>query len=126
MKEIWTDVIGYEGLYKVSTWGHIKNKDGNLLTPYKNYKGYLKVGLMRNGINSKHRVHRIVAKAFIPNTAGYSEVNHKGGNKENNSVTNLEWVSGNRNREYESEFQLKVHFDAWLCRMIAALEKEAE
>ena len=81
MKEIWTDVIGYEGLYKVSTWGRIKNKDGDLLTPYRNHKGYLKVGLMRNGINSKHRVHRIVAKTFIPNTAGHSEGTTRMGTK---------------------------------------------
>lgn len=118
MKEIWTNVLGYGGAYEVSTWGRIRNQDGDILTPYKNEKGYMKIGLTKNGKCSKHRVHRLVAQAFIPNVAHYPEVNHKDGNKENNSVTNLEWVSANRNREHEGEFKERIAYNIRLCREI--------
>ena len=45
-------------------------------------------------------VHRIVAEVFVPNPYGYSEVNHKDGNKKNNCATNLEWVTHKRNIEH--------------------------
>lgn len=104
MKEIWADIEGYGGKYQVSTWGRVrsfKTGDCRILKPYKNKKGYLKIGLMKDGIYHKHRVNRLVAQTFIPNWQHLPEVNHKDGDKSNNSVTNLEWVSGRENRLYD-------------------------
>ena len=95
--EIWLDIIGFEGRYQVSTWGRIRNAKGQILKPYRNAKGYLKVALCKNGENYKRRVNRLVAQAFIPNPKNMPQVNHKDGNKENNSFTNLEWVDNRKN-----------------------------
>lgn len=100
--EIWKNIEGYYGKYQVSSWGRIRNAEkGRILTPYKTNKGYLKVGLfVGNHKTEKHRVNRLVAKAFIPNPNNFPQVNHKDGNKENNSVTNLEWITNEGNAKH--------------------------
>ena len=60
--------------------------------------GYRMVVLTIKGKKQYHNVHRIIAKAFIPNPKGLREVNHKDGNKFNNAVSNLEWVSTRENQ----------------------------
>lgn len=97
--EIWKDIPDFEGLYQVSTWGRIKGQRG-ILKPYKNAKGYLKVGLFTDGKCHKKRINRLVAMTFIPNPNNYPQLNHKDGNKENNSVTNLEWCNNKYNCEH--------------------------
>lgn len=97
MQEIWKDIEGFDG-YQVSTWGNVKGKNGDYLTPYKNSKGYLKVGLFLGGKTHKKRISRLVAEAFIPNPYNLPQVNHKDGNNQNNSVTNLEWVTDADNK----------------------------
>ena len=99
MSEIWRDVPGFEGLYQVSTWGNVRGKKG-ILKPYKNEKGYLKVGLFKKGKDHKKRVSRLVAMTFIPNPLNLPQVNHKDGNVENNSVTNLEWCDNQYNSDH--------------------------
>jgi hypothetical protein len=59
-------------------------------------KGYLYVEIGRK----KYKVHRLVAKYFIDNPNGYTQVNHKDCNKANNDVLNLEWCSNRQNYEY--------------------------
>jgi hypothetical protein len=78
------------------------------MKPYENHKGYLKIGLFKDGKCEKHRVHRLVAQAFIPNPYGLSDVNHIDGNKQNNSVSNLEWVSNRDNVEYSKYMMAKL------------------
>lgn len=78
------------------------------MKPYENHKGYLKIGLFKDGKCEKHRVHRLVAQAFIPNPEGLSDVNHIDGNKQNNSVSNLEWVSNSDNVEYSKYMMAKL------------------
>lgn len=97
--EIWKNIDGYDGRYQVSSWGRVRSING-ILKPYENHKGYLKIGLMRDGISHKHRINRLVAMAFIPNPDNLPQVNHIDGNKQNNSVTNLEWVTNKRNAEH--------------------------
>lgn len=62
--------------------------------------GYMKVELSINGIRSTKLVHRLVAEAFIPNPLQLPEVNHKDGNKNNNSVSNLEWCDRFYNQKH--------------------------
>lgn len=78
------------------------------MKPYENHKGYLKIGLFKEGKCEKHRIHRLVAQAFIPNPDGLSDVNHIDGNKQNNSVSNLEWVSNRDNVEYSKYMMAKM------------------
>ena len=106
MKEIWADIYGYGGKYQVSTWGRVRNGK-KIMKQYRNEKGYKKICLYDGEKYNKHRVNRLVAETFIANYANLPEVNHKDGNKENNSVTNLEWVSGTVNREHDKTEEAK-------------------
>lgn len=99
--EIWKDIDGYDGKYQVSNWGKVKNTEtGNVLTPYLNKKGYEKVDLYHGRTRRKFRVNRLVAMTFIPNVDNLPQVNHKDGNKLNNSVTNLEWTDNSGNMKH--------------------------
>lgn len=108
MSEIWKDIAGYEGKYQVSSWGNVRNaKTGKYLTPYKTKKGYLKVGLKvpEKKSPNKYRVNRLVAEVFIPNPSNLPQVNHKDGNKENNSVSNLEWCDNSSNQKHAKKLR---------------------
>ena len=100
--EVWKDIDGYFGKYQISSWGRVRNAEtGRILVPYRNKKGYLKIAFsVGNTSTKKHRINRLVAIAFIPNPDNLPQVNHKDGNKENNSVTNLEWVSDSANKKH--------------------------
>lgn len=108
--EIWLPVKNYEGVYEVSNTGlirtierPIKNRYGYrtikpiIRKPRKDKRGYLIIDLrFYMGIECK-KVHRLVAKAFLPNPNNLQEVNHIDHNKENNCVSNLQWVSHSEN-----------------------------
>lgn len=111
--EIWTDVVGFEGLYMVSNMGRVKslsklsnNKryitDEKILSPRVcgKQREYLAVALTSNGKTKQYKIHRLVAMAFIPNPEGYNEINHKDEDKGNNRVDNLEWCSRSYNVNY--------------------------
>lgn len=122
MSEKWKNISGYDGDYRVSTCGRIKSENRTItrtdglnikypsvmLKQTKSHKGYLTVSLS----DRKHKrqtffVHRLVAKAFIPNLHNYPQVNHIDGNKENNSVENLEWVTQTENMQHAVDNGLK-------------------
>lgn len=71
---------------------------GSILSPKVNKKGYLSVPLSPDRVT--HRVHRLVATAFIPNDENKPQVNHKDGNKDNNKVENLEWSTNSENQQH--------------------------
>lgn len=88
--EQWKDVVGYEGLYVVSSYGRVRRvqkKEPMKIT----YTPYGTVTLCKNHHKKIGLVHRLVAIAFIPNPENKTAVNHIDGNKRNNIVTNLEW-----------------------------------
>lgn len=110
MTEIWKDIPNYEGLYQVSNLGRIKsigrrvswkfydkpcarNHNERMITPEVGKIGYYRVGLCKNGKRTRYSLHRIIAKAFIPNPDNLPTVNHKNGIKTDNRLENLEWVS---------------------------------
>jgi hypothetical protein len=96
--EIWKDINGTDGLYQISNLGRVKSfcrGKERILKIHDNGKGYYIVSLGRKRKDVK--VHRLVAKEFIPNPKNKKEVNHIDGNTKNNSVNNLEWVTHSEN-----------------------------
>jgi len=89
----------FEKRYAICEDGRIINLANNTpLTPIKNPNGYYKVGLaMGDGTQKQQLIHILVARHFLPNPYGHSQVNHKDGVKGNNHVSNLEWVSPQEN-----------------------------
>lgn len=104
--EIWDDVVGYEGVYRVSTLGRvmrIKRRKGaqinKILKPIKNESGLL-VTLRNCGNDIRTTIHRLVGVAFIENSQNKPEINHKDGNRWNNNINNLEWVTSSENNRH--------------------------
>jgi hypothetical protein len=105
MQEEWKSIDGYEAYYQVSNMGRVKSlKRSNrgvdmVMTPAKAATGgrYRSISLSVKGRIKKQLIHRLVAKAFIPNPHGYLEVNHIDGIPSNNIVTNLEWCDKRHN-----------------------------
>lgn len=103
MTEEWRPVVGNEVFYRVSNLGRVKSLkngrygtvsgEGKMLRPGLSSHGYYTVCLWKDGRSRSVYVHRLVATAFIPNPDGKREVNHMDGDKTNNNISNLEWVS---------------------------------
>jgi hypothetical protein len=129
MEEMWQDLEGYKGYYKISNYGRIKSIDrdvhsryknieyklkkyGKILKPHLNSKNtrnaYYRVCLSKESIIKWECVHRLIAKTFIPNPDNKPQVNHKDGNKLNNDIENLEWVTSSENSEHACKIGLKV------------------
>ena len=103
MKEEWKPNTGYEGLYEASNTGKIKSFQrgkARILSLCKNSQGYLQVVLRKDKAVKSLYVHRLVASAFMPNPNNKPEVNHIDGNKANNNINNLEWVTRKENASH--------------------------
>lgn len=102
IKETWRPIEGYEDTYEVSDQGRVRNikRSGRIMTQSKVTHGYLAVHLSKDGKTRSVLVHRLVAKAFIPNPSDKAQVNHKDGIKSNNHVYNLEWSTPHENLEH--------------------------
>jgi len=109
-KEIWTNIYinNEKTIYDISTFGQIKNtKTNKILKPYSNHKGYLMVRLYHNKEPYDFSVHRLVALHFMPvRFIETDQVNHEDGNKKNNHLDNLTWVTGTSNIKHAVEHNL--------------------
>jgi hypothetical protein len=109
--ETWKDVAGYENKYQVNNFGHIKSllRKGKILkNSVLSKTGYLCVDLCYNGKITKHTIHRLVAKAFIPNPENKEQVNHINGVKKDNRVINLEWSTRSENQLHSIRIGLRT------------------
>lgn len=101
---LWKDIRGFKGLYKISTTGIIisykrSGSKGRQLKPG-HRRGYESVTLCKGNIRKPCNVHRLVAQTFLKKIKGHSVVNHKDGNKLNNNLENLEWVTRKQNNDH--------------------------
>ena len=119
--EEWRDVEGYEGHYKISNYGRVKsffNGKFFIVKPKLDTDGYLWIAFSKHCVKKNFKVHRIVAKAFIPNPENKATVNHIDGCKMNNFVGNLEWLTQAENNQHAARIGLmksgSEHRDALL------------
>ena len=83
--------------YSVDIYGVIRNKSTGRIIKGRTSDGYLNYNLSKAEGNYHFRFHRVVAEMFIPNPENKKIVNHKDGNRKNNAVSNLEWVTHKEN-----------------------------
>lgn len=114
--EVWQDIEGYEGYYKVSNYGRVKNAERKVWNGRGYYtiketvkspslnRGYLQIKLSKNNTDKMYLVHRLVADTFISNFSNFPCINHKDENKENNRVENLEWCTVEYNNRYNGRY----------------------
>lgn len=126
--ETWKAVVGYEGLYEVSSQGRVRSVDrvickkrsdancgfkyrlkGKVLSPAITRTGYLNVSLRNGGFSKSYQVHRLVVVAFLGEIPINKEINHKNGIKADNCVENLEIVSHAENMRHGFRIGLIVH-----------------
>ena len=126
-KEIWKDILNYEGLYQISNLGNVKSLERthkiynykkkekvnrtikeHIMAQEKSKTGYKNVALCKEGKSKLYLTHRLVAQAFISNPNKKPQVNHKDGNKLNNNVENLEWVTASENNKHAWDNKLKI------------------
>jgi hypothetical protein len=148
MQEIWKNIKDWEG-YKISNLGRVKSlpkkwiiQNNNIQITKERFKknfktngGYLQVDLSKNTKRYHKYLHRLLAEAFILNPENKPEVNHIDGNKLNNNLKNLEWVTSSENKKHAFKIGLKSHkgihgpshkLTEWDVRMIRKLYKNTK
>lgn len=116
-KEIWKDVVGYEGLYMISNYGRLKSlpkmvgrgkrylSKERIVSLHKSPNGYLRTHLDKDGERKFYSIHRLVAQTFLDNPNNYPCVNHKNENPADNRLDNLEWCTHAYNSNYGTRNQ---------------------
>lgn len=136
MEEIWKEVLGYEGLYEVSNLGRVRSVDryvnsggvmnknrlslkkGRLLNCSPTKRGYTRVSLSKGSKTQQIMIHRLVAIAFLNPIEGKLNVNHINGIKEDNRVSNLEFVN-----QRENVLHAKIYTMGKACPFVSYLKK---
>lgn len=123
----WRIIEGYPN-YSVSNTGIIINTKKNKMMSIYIHKGYCHVKLSTHNKAAQKKVHRLVAKAFIPNPNNYDCINHKDENPLNNNVENLEWCNHSYNNTYGTriERQSKSLTENWRTRKAKNSSKDVD
>ena len=110
MSEIWKTIPDYPG-YEASNLGNIRSvlrpgKEPRMLHPHDDNRGYLILGIMKDGKKVYQKAHRLIARTFLPDYSSTLQVNHINGVKTDNRVCNLEMVTGLQNiRHYLTQLK---------------------
>jgi len=105
-KKIWRDILGYKGVYQINDLAFVKSlkrprgKRDKIISSCVAQTGYKTVVLFKNSVRKIYLLHRLIAMAFIPNPENKPCINHKDGNKLNNSLDNLEWCTRAENNQH--------------------------
>lgn len=123
MEELWKEIKANPN-YEVSTLGRVRNKvTKRTLKDRDNGRGYLYVHLYNSGERKSHYVHRLVAENFVSRDSQETEVNHIDGNKNNNTVFNLEWCTPSENNKHAWATGLKKFSEKQLKRSVETIQK---
>jgi len=101
--EIWLPIRGYEGYYEISDWGRVKSlkrkycPEEMFLTPCPNAQNYLHVILSKEGKQYTAKIHVMVATHFLGDRPKGLDIHHLDGNKHNNHVSNLAYITHHEN-----------------------------
>lgn len=111
-EEIWRKIIinNIISAYEISNYGRVRFLNGKIAKPSLNQRGYSQIVLTICGERHGCRIHRLVGEAFIRNKFNLREINHKDGDKLNNHVSNLEWMSSEENSKHAYENNLRKPF----------------
>ena len=106
--EKFKEIPGFEGLYAVSNLGKVKNLLTNKIRKAPITQGYHRVSLTKDLRPKHYKVSRLVALTWIPNPRNKPEVNHLDGNRLNDSVKNLQWVTSSENTQHAYDTGLQI------------------
>jgi hypothetical protein len=128
-------IDGYEDSYEVSDGGDVRSKDRYrtfgrsrvlkrcvIKTLKEDRDGYFKVWLSKGSKKTPFFVHRLVATMFLPNPSGLPVVNHIDGNKQNNSITNLEWCTISDNTKHAFRIGLRQPGDGGMSKPVYSID----
>lgn len=105
---MFVDIKNYEGIYKINKNGKVLSvKQNKILKGKIGIKGYVEISLSKEGKRKYTTLHRLLAETFIKNEHNKKCVNHKDGNKLNNSLDNLEWCTYSENIKHAFDTGLK-------------------
>ena len=95
--EEWKDIVGYEGLYKISNFGNAMSVKKNMLLTGRDSRGYRLINLYNRDGGKTFKMHFLVARAFVSGFSDALVVNHIDSNRSNNNYNNLEWCTQSQN-----------------------------
>ena len=106
--EKWLPVVYFEGLYEVSDLGRVRSVRRNRLMKLEGVKGYRRVMLSVDGVTARHFVHAMVMRAFVGPCPPGHEINHKRGDRSDNRLSMLEYVTPSQNNKHAYDVLKKV------------------
>lgn len=125
--EIWKEIDGYYGLYKISNIGRVKSfkyKCERILKLKTNNKGYKWITLCLDGVKKNYLIHRLVATYFLDNKNNCEVVNHIDEDPSNNDVSNLEWCSQSENIKKSSKLECQNKINKDICKTRLSKNKD--
>lgn len=137
MKEIWKPIKGYEGYYEISSYGRLRSCD-RIIVQGKNFlhlkgrfmcpsicrsTGYYITTLSRNGIKKRKLLHRLIAKAFIPNPDNKPMIDHINGVRTDNGIENLRWCTNRENLTFPIASENRIKCKAPISKKVAQIDR---